>query len=153
MDWLLLTRRELIARLEKGNSRTGHAEIGVSGNTAYLCIGGDQIGPFLMRPTTPPPKNRSAGLVVDLPAGKIHVMGGVDLELGPMQYKMLLRLMRARGSIVTRKQFERLWGPRGVKNQRLIDRHLSNLREKLKDAGSTSKIVAVKNRGYRLVNK
>lgn len=70
-----------------------------------------------------------------------------DLKLTPKEFDLLWMLAQAKGRIVTREQLIiRLWGYDFVGNERVIDTHMKNLRNKL----PFPMIQTVKGIGYRL---
>jgi two-component system phosphate regulon response regulator PhoB len=73
-----------------------------------------------------------------------------EVDLTPLEFKMLLTLAQARGRVWTRdKLLQDVWGGFNV-TSRTIDTHVRRLREKLGDGGSY--IQTVRGVGYRFVS-
>lgn len=81
------------------------------------------------------------------PDSKRAVYQTTDLELTAKEFDLIMLLVQANGGIVTREQMiTRLWGYDFEGNERIIDTHIKNLRNKL----PFSLIQTVKGIGYRL---
>ena len=73
---------------------------------------------------------------------------GVICELTLREYEILLELMQAVGSVVTRTHLlQKLWGYDYYGDTRIVDTHMKNLRKKLGDACC---IETVRGVGYRM---
>lgn len=73
---------------------------------------------------------------------------GVICELTLREYEILLELMQAVGSVVTRTHLlQKLWGYDYYGDTRIVDTHMKNLRKKLGDACC---IETVRGVGYRI---
>ncbi len=89
-------------------------------------------------------------LVLD-PARHEVRCGGRSLPLSPKEYDLLEVLLRNAGRVLSRGQLlERVWGYDYEGDERTVDVHLSWLRRKLREAGSTVRIETVRGVGYRL---
>jgi DNA-binding response OmpR family regulator len=103
-----------------------------------------------------PKESYAAGdLVVDT-ARRIARLGDSRLDLTPVEFDILLALMRADGRVLSREQLLQEASKRGFDvSERSVDVHISSLRRKLRDGpkgGSTPPgyIETVRNIGYRL---
>jgi DNA-binding response OmpR family regulator len=77
-------------------------------------------------------------------------VGGVAVELTPMEFDLLDTLARRRGGLVSRAELlKEVWGYHATIESRTVDTHIAKLRAKL-DRGEPSRIVTVRKRGYRL---
>jgi len=89
-------------------------------------------------------------LVLD-PARREVRCGQRVLTLAPKEYDLLQVLLRHAGRVLTRDQLvEHVWGYDYAGEERTVDVHVSWLRRKLREAGSTVRIEAVRGVGYRL---
>ncbi|MBI1771779.1 MAG: response regulator transcription factor [Burkholderiales bacterium] len=77
-------------------------------------------------------------------------IAGTALQLGKKEYEVLMLLVKANGSAITREQILNQFEDTNHIYDRTIDSHLSHLRRKLKDAGATARIVAIYGVGYKL---
>jgi two-component system OmpR family response regulator len=77
--------------------------------------------------------------------------GDEEIELLPLQYKLLEVLMLAAGRVVTRSMLlERVWGFRFDPSTSIVETHISNLRGKIDEPGRASLIVTVRGAGYAI---
>lgn len=75
------------------------------------------------------------GLQIDL-AGRTVVIGENQVALTPKEFELLVLLARRPGKTFTREEIlERIWNYEYEGEQRTVDSHVKNLREKLRDAG------------------
>ena len=75
------------------------------------------------------------GLQIDL-AGRTVVIGESQVALTPKEFELLVLLARRPGKTFTREEIlERIWNYEYEGEQRTVDSHVKNLREKLRDAG------------------
>lgn len=134
--------RELLARLRtilRRHEVTGGKAI----QTSMPDSGGDRGSGELRFP----------GLAIDLGAQLVRDEQGTILRLTQAEYRILLLLVRAPGSAVTRGHLMksvagRDWDP----NDRSIDVHVSNLRRKLETAlGRAGMIRTVRGAGYMFI--
>ena len=76
------------------------------------------------------------------------------MNLGRREFEILALLTKKSGDVVTRNDIMNALGEENEIYDRTIDSHLSHLRKKMKDAGSTEiQIVPVYGVGYRLEQK
>lgn len=76
----------------------------------------------------------------------------VDLDLTPIEYKILIRLAKQPGHILTRKQIiESVWGMETEIEDRSVDKHISSLRKKL--GGESKFIRTVSGLGYQFIQQ
>lgn len=89
-------------------------------------------------------------LVLD-PARREVRCGQRTLSLTPKEYQLLELLLRHAGRVLSRGQLlEHGWGYDYTGDERTVDVHISWLRRKLREAGSSVRIQAVRGVGYRL---
>lgn len=86
-------------------------------------------------------------LSIDVSRHKVTV-GEKEIVLTPMEFKLLLTLMRRQGRVQTREQLlEEVWQLESDVTTRTVDTHIKRLRQKL---GKTGKLVeTVRGLGYR----
>jgi two-component system OmpR family response regulator len=76
---------------------------------------------------------------------------GRDIELLPLQFKLLEFLMLNEGRVVTRTMLlERVWGLRFDPRTNIVETHISHLRGKIDTPGASSLIVTVRGAGYMI---
>ncbi|MQS53076.1 winged helix-turn-helix transcriptional regulator [Companilactobacillus mishanensis] len=77
---------------------------------------------------------------------------GVDLGLTPKEFSLLWYLMKHRGQVLSRDQLlEGVWGYDSIGSSRIIDIHISHLRDKLeKDPQNPQWIKTIRGFGYIL---
>ncbi|GBD30329.1 Alkaline phosphatase synthesis transcriptional regulatory protein PhoP [bacterium HR32] len=93
----------------------------------------------------------SVGDVVLDPARHEVRCGDRVLPLAPKEYDLLEVLLRHAGRVLSRGQLlEQVWGYDYAGDERTVDVHVSWLRRKLREAGSSVRIEAVRGVGYRL---
>lgn len=93
----------------------------------------------------------SVGDVVLEPARHEVRCGEKVLRLAPKEYDLLQVLLRHAGRVLSRDQLlEQVWGYDYPGDERTVDVHVSWLRRKLREAGSSVRIEAVRGVGYRL---
>lgn len=87
-------------------------------------------------------------ITVDLDTNTATVDGRI-ISLTALEYKLLVRLLRNPGQVITREQFiDEIWDASGsVVNNNTVSVYLKRLREKL---GDPDLIETVKNLGYRI---
>lgn len=101
---------------------------------------------------TPPTVLRAADLELDLMARTAR-RGGREIELLPMEFRLLEFLMRQSGQVLTRMMiFETVWGYHFDPGTNLIDVHISRLRRKVDRAGLHPLIHTVRGTGYMLAD-
>ena len=75
---------------------------------------------------------------------------GEDLNLTMKEFQLLKLLIGRAGVTVEREElFREVWGESFIGETRTIDMHSASIREKIKLAGGTDKIVTVRGVGYR----
>ena len=83
-----------------------------------------------------------------------HVRAGAtELHLTPLEQSLLYLLAANAGRLLTRDEIlDYLWGADYVAESNVVDRHIRNLRTKLRDPARRSRYIAtVPGRGYRFV--
>jgi two-component system KDP operon response regulator KdpE len=79
------------------------------------------------------PVLRFEDLAIDIAARRVS-LGGDDIRLTPIEYKLLIALARHAGKVLTHGQLmKEIWGKRAVDNNQGLRIHTQHLREKLKD--------------------
>jgi len=74
----------------------------------------------------------SAGDITVNPATKRVSRNGVDITLTPREYQILLRLLNARGEVVSKKELiEEIWGRNFDANTNTVEVYINFLRKKL----------------------
>ena len=88
---------------------------------------------------------------IDVPARVVTRRGDV-VSLAPMEFDLLLALVRRNGAAVSRRDLLReVWGTTKAISLRTVDTHVANLRRKIEsDASHPRHILTVKKVGYRL---
>jgi two-component system OmpR family response regulator len=77
--------------------------------------------------------------------------GEREIELLPLQYKLLEVLMQNAGRVVTRTMLlERVWGFRFDPRTNIVETHLSHLRGKIDEPGQPSLIATLRGAGYAI---
>jgi len=91
-----------------------------------------------------------AGLHLDGARRRVEAHGQA-LELSALEFDLLATLAAAPGRVFTRNELiERVWGPDFTGVDRVVDVHVSNLRQKLEAAGARGVVGTVRGVGYRL---
>ncbi|MBH25525.1 MAG: DNA-binding response regulator [Myxococcales bacterium] len=87
-------------------------------------------------------------VTVDVHAARVRVHGA-PIELTPIEYRLLVCLLRAQGKVFTREELlDGIWGRDAEVQDRTVDVHIMRLREKLQSAGEF--VETVRGVGYRL---
>ncbi|MDF1523071.1 MAG: response regulator transcription factor [Trueperaceae bacterium] len=82
---------------------------------------------------------------------RIARVEGRDVDLTTLEFDLLWAFAAAPGRVFRRDELiERVWGGAYDGNDRVVDVHVSNLRQKLADAGGTDLIRTVRGVGYAL---
>ena len=90
------------------------------------------------------------GLRVD-PLQRQASFAGREVELTTLEFDLLFALARAPGRVFSRNDLiERVWGPDFGGADRVIDVHVSNLRQKLASVGADALLVTVRGVGYKV---
>jgi two-component system phosphate regulon response regulator PhoB len=101
-----------------------------------------------VRPTLAPRKLRWRGLEVDPLRHRVFVEGA-ELQLRPLEFKLIHVLLEHPGRVFTRGQLlEEVWGISGEATSRTVDTHVRRLRERLGVHGEA--VETVHGFGYRL---
>lgn len=89
-------------------------------------------------------------LEIDSVARRVR-RSGVEVELAPKEYELLLELVRHAGEVVTRLHLlRRVWGHAAAVASRTVDTHVAELRRKLgDDPGAPRFIATIRKVGYR----
>ena len=90
-------------------------------------------------------------LSVDLGRRQVRV-GGVDVRLTPIEYRLLATLVRYAGKVVTHKQLlKEVWGPHAVDQAHYVRVYMAQLRRKLEaDPARPRYLLSEPGVGYRL---
>ena len=77
---------------------------------------------------------------------------GSPVELTPMEFDLLVALLRRRGAVASRLELLReVWGYSAAVQSRTVDTHIAELRRKLEDGIAAPRhIITVRKTGYRL---
>ena len=91
------------------------------------------------------------GGVLDLDAaGHRVVADGVEIRLGPTEYRLLRFLMAHPDRVYSRTQLlDRVWGANVYLEERTVDVHIRRLRKALEGTGCEGFIQTVRGVGYR----
>jgi DNA-binding response OmpR family regulator len=86
------------------------------------------------------------------PANRVVTLRGQPVELAPMEFDLLIALLRQDGDVVSRLALLReVWGYSEDVVSRTVDTHIAELRRKLEDDPSTPRhILTVRKAGYRI---
>lgn len=88
------------------------------------------------------------GITVDASSRRVTV-DGEEVALTPKEYELLVALMRRAGVVIPRDELMRdVWQTEWMGATKTLDMHISTLRRKLGDAGST--IATVRGVGFRM---
>jgi two-component system, OmpR family, KDP operon response regulator KdpE len=95
---------------------------------------------------------RHEGLEVDLAAHRVS-LNGADVHLTPTEFKLLARLVRQAGQVVThRALLADVWGPEFTEHTHYLRLYLGQLRAKLEaDPADPRRLLTEPGVGYRLV--
>lgn len=98
-----------------------------------------------------PTRSVVGDLVVDRGSRRVMI-GGVEVALRPREFDLLARLAQDPGQVVTREQLiDDVWDENWWGSTKTVDVHVNALRRKLGEkAGEPSRIVTLRNVGYRL---
>ena len=91
------------------------------------------------------------GLRVDLDARRVQ-LDGADVHLTPTEYRLLARLARSAGRVVTHRQLlADVWGPEYVEHTHYLRLYMAQLRAKLEDdPADPRRLLTETGVGYRL---
>jgi len=92
------------------------------------------------------------GLVVDIAAHRVS-LGGIEVHLTPTEFKLLARLVRQAGQVVTHRQLlNDVWGPEFIEHTQYLRLYMAQLRAKLEaDPADPQRLQTETGVGYRLV--
>jgi two-component system, OmpR family, response regulator len=159
----------LVGALRAGDVRTPvlflTAMGAIADRVAGLEGGGDD---YLVKPFSLAELNARVGALARRPAMRIHEAtvlqvrdltlnrltravrrGERDIDLLPLQYKLLEVLLLNEGRVVTRTMLlEQVWGFRFDPRTNIVETHISHLRAKIDIAGEASLIATVRGAGY-----
>jgi len=96
--------------------------------------------------------HRAAGIELDERRHEVK-LDGKTLQVTPIEYKILLLLMRHAGQVVPRKTLtESIWGYEGY-SPNLLEIHIGNLRRKIEDhPRHPTRLITVRAFGYKIVD-
>jgi len=91
------------------------------------------------------------GLQVDAGRHRVSV-DGVDVQLTPLEFEILITLVREPGVVFSREQLmDRVWGYRDYAGGRVVDSHVARIRRKLGEDGNEPRFIrTVHGVGYAL---
>lgn len=94
-----------------------------------------------------------AGLQIDPESHRV-TGGGVDIDVGPTEFRLLTFFMTHPERVFSRAQLlDRIWGRNAYVEERTVDVHILRLRKALMPTGFESLIQTVRGVGYRLSSK
>ena len=106
------------------------------------------------------PASETGGEIIDIaglrldPARRAVEVDGRAVELTALEFDLLATLAAAPGRVFSRDELiQRVWGPDFAGVDRVVDVHVSNVRQKLEAAGAAGPIGTVRGVGYRLVER
>lgn len=102
-------------------------------------------------PVEPARPYRFGSVEVD-PASRSVRRDGQPVALTPMEFDLLVALLRRRGAVASRLELlQEVWGHSAAVLTRTVDTHVRELRRKLEDQPANPQyIVTVRKAGYRL---
>jgi len=90
------------------------------------------------------------GLRVD-PLQRRATFAGRGVDITTLEFDLLYALVRAPGRVFSRNELiDRVWGPDFAGVDRVVDVHVSNLRQKLATVGADTLLVTVRGVGYKV---
>lgn len=106
------------------------------------------------RATRDSPELRVGNIVMDTVKRRVFV-GEVEIELTPIEFKLLHLLAMEAGRVVTHRQLlGEVWGPGRVEEVQYLRTYMRQLRAKIEeDASRPTRIMTELGVGYRLMNK
>lgn len=112
-----------------------------------------RVGALARRPA-PPPAEATVLRVGPLALNRLERAarrGERDIELLPLQFKLLEFLMLCEGQVATRTMLlERVWGFRFDPRTNIVETHISHLRAKIDQPGEPPLIATIRGAGYAL---
>jgi two-component system OmpR family response regulator len=113
-----------------------------------------RVAALARRPVMAGARDSAVLRVGDLTLDRLERRGRVDgreVELLPLQFKLLEFLMLNEGRVVTRAMLlEGVWGFRFDPRTNIVETHVSHLRSKIDRPGQASRIVTVRGAGYMI---
>jgi DNA-binding response OmpR family regulator len=93
---------------------------------------------------------RFGDVEVDFQRGELR-RNGKAIELTPLEFKLLVLFIRARGRVLSRDRLlTGAWGPDTFASDRIVDNHIANLRKKIEpDPGNPRYLRNLRGLGYR----
>jgi DNA-binding response OmpR family regulator len=111
-----------------------------------------RVRALLRRGDRPVHATLSVGSLTLDPAARTVSVGESALELGATEFRLLELLARNRGMTLSRAQIlEKIWDYDFQGSSNIVDVYVSQLRRKLKAAGTNARIATVWGIGYKLV--
>ena len=109
-----------------------------------------RIQAVLRRTKSSSDKKQSAGVLeLDAPGHRVSA-SGIELKLGPTEYRLLEFLMTHPDRVYSRSQLlDRVWGANVYVEERTVDVHVRRLRKALSDTTADKYIQTVRGAGYR----
>jgi two-component system phosphate regulon response regulator PhoB len=109
-----------------------------------------RIQAVLRRTKSSSDEKQSAGVLeLDAPGHRVSA-SGIELKLGPTEYRLLEFLMTHPDRVYSRSQLlDRVWGANVYVEERTVDVHVRRLRKALLDTTADKYIQTVRGAGYR----
>ena len=102
------------------------------------------------RPTTVGERLEFDDIILDSETHRV-TRAGVELKLGPTEFRLLSTLMEKPGRVWTREQLlDRVWGRDVFVDTRTVDVHVGRLRKALRVEGGADPLRTVRGTGYAL---
>ncbi len=104
-------------------------------------------------PTPGETNHSAAGIDLDERRQEVTV-NGKQVQLTPIEFKLLLTLMRHAGQVMSRERLtERVWGYEGYSSN-LLEIHIGNLRKKIEeDPRHPRRLITVRGYGYKIMRE
>ena len=84
-------------------------------------------------------------------ASRVVTVDSTEVHLTPIEYKILLMLVKNAGKVVTHKQLlAQVWGYEYYGDLRVVDAAIKRLRAKLRRVAQEDVVTTVRGVGYRL---
>lgn len=92
-----------------------------------------------------------ADLIIDVPEHTVRRTDGIELNLTPLEFDLLLEMARHPGQVHTRESLlESVWGYRNASDTRLVNVHVQRLRAKIEhDPEDPQIVLTVRGVGYK----
>ena len=98
----------------------------------------------------PQPLIEHRGLIID-PSQRRVRRGDRSIDVTTLEFDLLYALARAPGRVFSRQDLlDRVWGDDFIAIDRVVDVHISNLRQKLAELAADTYITTIRGIGYRL---